>query len=108
MLLPVILVMTIVSSVRLLKPNPLVNIVVSQDDLDALNKESHKLVTKKTEKAVLGEPFELSCSLKNIGDIELCSWSRDGGAEMFVQDGKLLDHRRRQVEGITVEREDSR
>ena len=102
MLLSVILVMTIVSSVRLLKPNPLVNIVVSQDDLDALNRESHKLLVKKTEKAVLGEPFDLSCSLKNAGDVELCSWSRDGGAEMFVQDGKLLDYRRRQIEGITV------
>ena len=108
MLLPVFLVMTIVSSVRLLNPNPLVNIVVSQEDLDALNKESHKLVTKKTEKAALGEPFELSCSLRNIGDIELCSWSRDGGAEMFVQNGELLDHRRRQIEGITANSADSR
>ena len=51
--------MTIVSSVRLLKPNPLVNIVVSQDDLDALNRESHKLLVKKTEKAVLARKEEL-------------------------------------------------
>ena len=102
---PVFLLATIVSSVRL---NPVVDIVVSQADLDSLGRESHKLLVKKTEKAVLGEPFELSCSLETSGEVELCTWSREGGAEMFLQEGKLLDHKRREIEGISVESKETK
>ena len=69
--------------------------------------ESKKAALKKTEKAVLGSAFSLSCSLPRA-DIELCSWSREGGAEMFQQEGKLLDYRRREIEGITVEDTDTK
>ena len=106
MLLPtVLLLVTIVSTARL---NPVVDIVVSPDDLDSLGRESHKLIVKKTEKAVLGEPFELSCSLQSSGEVELWTWTRKGGAEMFLQEGKLLDHQRRQIEGISVESQDTK
>ena len=101
----VFLLAPIVSSVRL---NPVVDIVVSQADLDSLGRESHKLLVKKTEKAVLGEPFELSCSLQTSGEVELCTWTRDGGAEMFLQEGKLLDHKRREIEGISVDSKDTK
>ena len=99
------LLVTAVSSARL---NPLVDIVVSQDDLDSLGRVSHKLLVKKTEKAVLGEPFQLSCSLQTSGELELCTWSRNGGAAMFVQEGKLLDHRRRQIQGVSVDSQDTK
>ena len=101
----VFLLATIVSSARL---NPVVDIVVSQADLDSLGRVSHKLLVKKTEKAVLGEPFELSCSLETGGELELCTWTRNGGSEMFVQEGKLLDHQRREIEGISVDSKDTK
>ena len=101
----IFLLATIVSSVRL---NPVIDIVVSQADLDSPGRESHKLLVKKTEKAVLGEPFELSCSLQTSGEVELCTWTREGGAEMFLQEGKLLDHKRRKIEGISVESQDTK
>ena len=103
----IFLLATIVSSVRL---NPVIDIVVSQSqaDLDSPGRESHKLLVKKTEKAVLGEPFELSCSLETSGELELCTWSRNGGAEMFLLEGKLLDHERREIEGISVESRDTK
>ena len=100
-----VLLATIVSSARL---NPVVDIVVSEADLAALGRVSHKLLVKKTEKAVLGKPFDLSCSLQTSGELELCSWTREGGAEMFVQEGKLLDHKRREIEGISVDSKEAK
>ena len=106
LLAAVFLLLTIVSSAKL---NPVIDIVVSQSDLDSLGRVSHKLLVKKTEKAVLGDPFELSCSLQTSGgELELCTWSRDGGSPMFVQDGKLLDHQRREIEGISVDSQDAK
>ena len=100
-----VLLATIVSSARL---NPVVDIVVSEADLAALGRVSHKLLVKKTEKAVLGKPFDLSCSLQTSGELELCTWTREGGAEMFVQEGKLLDHKRREIEGISVDSKEAK
>ena len=105
MLAAVVLLSTIVSSARL---NPVVDIVVSEADLAALGRVSHKLLVKKTEKAVLGKPFDLSCSLQTSGELELCTWTREGGAEMFVQEGKLLDHQRREIEGISVDSKEAK
>ena len=105
LLAAIFLLATIVSSARL---NPVVDIVVSQADLDSLGRVSHKLLVKKTEKVVLGEPFELSCSLQTSGELELCTWTRNGGSEMFVQEGKLLDHQRREIEGISVDSKDTK
>ena len=78
LLAAVCLLTTIVSSVRL---NPVVDIA-----------KSHKLLVNKTEKAVVGQPFNLSCSLQTSGELELCSWSRTRGADMMLQQGKLLDY----------------
>ena len=100
-----ILLATFVTSARL---NPVIDIVVSPADLASLGRVSHKLLVKKTDKAVLGKPFDLSCSLQTSGDMELCTWTRNGGAEMFVQDGKLLDHKRREIEGISVDSQDAK
>ena len=100
-----VLLATIVSSARL---NPVVDIVVSEADLAALGRVSHKLLVKKTEKAVLGKPFDLSCSLQTSGELELCTWTREGGGEMFVQEGKLLDHKRREIEGISVDSKEAK
>ena len=100
-----VLLATIVSPARL---NPVVDIVVSEADLAALGRVSHKLLVKKTEKAVLGKPFDLSCSLQTSGELELCTWTREGGAEMFVQEGKLLDHKRREIEGISVDSKEAK
>ena len=101
----VFLLVTIVSSAKL---NPVIDIVVSQDDLASQGRVSHKLLVKKTEKAVLGDPFQLSCSLQTGGELELCTWTKDGGSPMFLQDGKLLDHHRREVEGISVDSKDAK
>ena len=96
------------SPVLLTRPEPVVSIVVSKADLADLNQVSHKLVVEKTEKAVLGEPFQLSCSLPSTEEILLCSWSKDAGPEMFLQEGKLMDHRRREIEGISVDNKDTK
>ena len=65
-------------------------------------------MVNKTEKAVLGEPYHLSCSLPSSAEIQLCSWSREGGADMVQQEGKLLDHQRREIKGITGDNKDTR
>ena len=90
LLAAVCLLTTIVSSVRL---NPVVDIV-----------GSHKLLVNKTEKAVVGQPFNLSCSLQTSGELEHCSWSRAGGAEMMLQQGELLDHQRREISVVSQDR----
>ena len=78
MLLAAVCLLATISPVRL---NPVVDIA-----------KSHKLLVNKTEKAVVGQPFNLSCSLQTSGELELCTWSRTGGADVMLQQGGLLDY----------------
>ena len=95
MLAPVFLLAKIVSSMRL---NPVVDIVTPRADLPSPGRVSHKLLVNKTEKAVVGQPLELTCSLPTRGELELCTWTRSGGTD----DLEL----RRQTEEISLDIQD--
>ena len=86
-----------------LNPDPIVDIVYEKGVTETAPVSS-KLIVNKTEKAEMGSPFMMSCSVPdqdNI-DIELCTWRRNGLSEMFVQESGLYGYMRSKVQGITV------
>ena len=86
-----------------LNPDPIVDIVYEKGVSDTALVSS-KLIVNKTEKAEIGSPFMMSCSVpdQDATDIELCTWKRGGLSEMFVQESGLYGYMRTRVQGITV------
>jgi len=91
-----------VSSTAALKP--FVDIVkVINNEAVSDSQLSHKLKAEKSVKdAVLDAPIDLSCTVGDHAEIELCSWRREEGPHLYVQGSDVRDFHKNKIEGIAV------
>jgi len=91
-----------------LKPVEDIFALMHDEDLAEVQ-QSHKLKAGKSAgPAVLHSPFSLSCTVGEQTELELCSWRREDGPLMFVQDSNIVDVQSNKIEGISVNQTNSR
>ena len=88
---------------------PVIDVIYESDEvLTQSTPVSNKLTVSKTEKATPGGPFQLSCSVPDHVDIEMCTWRREGVSPMFLQQSGVFDYRRNKIQGLSVLKSDKK
>ena len=88
---------------------PLVEIVKVSPSHNGKVPLSNKLKAEKSVKdAEIGKPIDMSCTVADDIDIEVCSWRRQDGPELFVVGADIVDASKNKIEGISVNQSNSR
>jgi len=88
---------------------PLVEIVKVSPSHNGKVPLSNKLKAEKSVKdAEIGKPIDMSCTVADDIDIEVCSWRRQDGPQLFVVGADIVDASKNKIEGISVNQSNSR